>query len=382
VAFDGSSAGAPLLHVLWDAAGYDFPPSATISTPGDHAMFTAGAPVNFSGSASDPEQGNVSASLSWFSNRNGTIGSGASFTTSSLVTGVHTITATASDAAGQIGSTTFQIEIASGRFVLVGAGDIADCSRSGHTQTQAVLGQHFGTVVTLGDNAYPDGSAADFQNCYGPTWGRERARTRPATGNHEYGTANASGYFGYFGAAAGTPGQGWYAYDADSWRVIVLNSNCSNVGGCTRSSAQGTWLQAELAAHPRLCTVAMWHHPRFSSGALGDNGATVDLWQLLYEAGADLVLSGHDHQYERFAPQSPAGVAEPTRGIRQLIVGTGGAGVGGLGVPKPNSEIANDSTYGVLELTLRSGAYDWQFLPVAGSSFTDSGTASCVAAGP
>jgi hypothetical protein len=382
VAFDGTSTGAPLLHVVWDATGYDFPPNVTITTPGDHAMFTAGSAVTFSATATDPEQGNVSASLSWFSNRNGSIGSGASFTVSNLVTGVHTITATASDAAGHTGSATFQIEIASGRFVLVGAGDIASCSRTTDTATDAVVAQQFGTVIVLGDNAYPDGSAADYQNCYGPTWGRERARTRPATGNHEYGTANAAGYFGYFGAAAGNPGQGWYAYDADSWRVIVLNSNCSDVGGCTRSSAQGLWLQAELAAHPRACTVAMWHHPRFSSGALGDKGATVDLWQLLYEAGADLVLSGHDHQYERFAAQSPAGLAEPTRGIRQFIVGTGGDGVGGLGVPKPNSEISNASSYGAIKLTLRPGAYDWQFLPAVGSSFTDAGTASCVAAGP
>jgi hypothetical protein len=380
--FDGSITGAPLLHVVYDATGIDFPPSVTITAPGDHAMFTAGAPVSFAASASDPEQGNVSASLSWSSNRNGSIGVGTSFVTSGLVTGVHTITATANDAAGHIGSATFQIEIVSGRFVLVGAGDIADCSSNGDSQTEALLAQQFGTVMTLGDNAYPNGSAAEFQNCYGPSWGRQRARTRPSAGNNDYNTPNATGYFGYFGAAAGSPSQGWYAYDADAWRVIVLNSDCNDVGGCTRSSAQGIWLQAELAAHPRACTLAMWHHPRFSSGGLGDKGVTVDLWQLLYEAGADLVLSGHDHDYERFAPQSPAGLAEPARGIRQFVVGTGGKGVGVPDVLIPNSEISNGSTYGVLKLTLRPGAYDWQFLPVAGSSFTDSGTASCVAAGP
>ena len=380
--FDGSSSGAALLHVEYDATGIDFPPSVTISAPGDHAMFTAGAPVSFAASASDPEQGNVNASLRWFSNRSRSIGSGASFTTSNLVAGIHTITATANDAAAHTGSATFQLEIVSGRFVLLGAGDIADCSRSGHAQTEAVLAQHFGTVMTLGDNAYPNGSAADYQNCYGSSWGRQRARTRPSAGNHEYSTSNASGYFGYFGAAAGSPSQGWYAYDADAWRVIVLNSNCSNVGGCSRSSAQGAWLQAELTGHPRACTLAIWHHPRFSSGGLGDQGATVDLWQLLYEAGADLVLSGHDHHYERFAAQSPAGLAEPTRGIRQFVVGTGGSGVGTPALLRPNSEIANGATYGVLKLTLRPGSYDWQFLPVAGSSFTDTGTASCVAAGP
>jgi len=380
--FDASSTGAPLLHVVYDATGIDFPPSVTITAPGDHAMSTTGAPLGFAANASDPEQGNVSASLQWFSNRNGSIGSGASFTTSTLATGVHTITATASDAGGRIGSATFQLEIVSGRFVLLGAGDIADCSRSGHTQTEAVLAQHFGTVMTLGDNAYPNGSAADYQNCYGSSWGRQRARTRPSAGNHEYGTSNASGYFGYFGAAAGSPGQGWYAYDADTWRVIVLNSNCGDVGGCSRNSAQGAWLQAELTAQPRACTLALWHHPRFSSGGLGDQGATVDLWQLLYEAGADLVLSGHDHHYERFAAQSPAGLAEPARGIRQFVVGTGGGGVGGPGLLLPNSEASNGSTYGVLKLTLRPGSYDWQFLPVAGSSFSDSGTASCVAGGP
>ncbi len=381
-AFDGSSSGAPLLHVVYDATGIDFPPSVTLSAPGDHAMASAGASVSFAASASDPEQGDVSASLRWVSNRDGQIGTGASFARANLSTGIHTITATANDAGGRTGSLTFQLEVASGRFVLVGAGDISECTSSGDSQTEALLGQTFGGVFTLGDNAYPDGSAADYQNCYGPTWGKHKARTRPAAGNHEWETANAAGHFGYFGAAAGSAAQPWYAYDAGSWRVIVLDSDCNHVGGCTRGSAQGSWLQAELTANPRDCTLAMWHHPRFSSGLQGDQGATVDLWQLLYEAGADLVLSGHDHMYERFAAQSPAGLAEPARGIRQFVVGTGGAGVNNPTLLRPNSEVSNGSTYGVLKLTLRPGAYDWQFLPVAGGSFSDSGSASCVAGGP
>jgi hypothetical protein len=373
--FDGSSSGAPLLHVVWDGTGYDFPPQVTITAPGDHAMFTAGTPVSFSASANDPEQGNVSASLSWYSSRNGPIGSGPSFTTSSLMTGVHTITVTASDTAGQTGSTTFQLEIASGRFVLVGAGDISKCTNDHDGETSALLDQTFGTVFTVGDNVYPSGTVAEFETCYGPTWGRHKARTRPSLGNHDLDTPNGAGYFGYFGSAAGPAPEGYYSFDADAWHVIVLNAECSHLpGGCTRSSPQGQWLAADLAAHPNLCTAAIMHRPRGSD--------TLDLWQLLYEAGADLVLAGHQHHYERFDPQTPTGDADPSRGIRQFIVGTGGAGLSSLGPPHATSAARDGSSYGVLKLTLYPSSYDWQFLPAAGYTFTDSGTASCVAAGP
>lgn len=378
-AFDGSTSGAPLLHVEYDATGIDQAPSVTLTTPGDHAMFSAGDAIVFSGSASDPEDGGLTASLAWSSNRDGPIGFGGAFTTSSLSVGVHTVTAKVTDSHGHLVSSSRQIEIASGRHVLVGAGDIASCTRSSDDATAALLDNVFGTVITLGDNAYPHGAALDFQNCYGPGWGRHRARTRPATGNHEYETAGAAGYFGYFGAAAGNPANGLYSYDVAGWHVVVLNSECSKIGGCTRTSPQGQWLAADLAAHPTTCTLAIMHKPRFSSGSIGDNIDMADLWQILYEAGADVVLSGHDHGYERFDPQSPTGVADP-KGLRLLIVGTGGNGLGAVTSTKPNSVIANGATYGVLKLTLWPASYDWQFLPVPGSSFSDSGSAACVSA--
>jgi hypothetical protein len=380
-AFDGSSAGAPLLHVAFDSAGADFPPSVTLLTPSDHAMFGVGQPVGFSATANDGEGGDLTASLRWTSSRDGAIGSGGSFVTSNLSAGIHTITATARDASGQTATRSFAIQIESGYHVLVGAGDISECTNDHDAETAALLDQTFGTVVTLGDNVYPDGTLAEFQTCYDPTWGRHKARTRPALGNHDLDTPNGAGYFGYFGAAAGTAPNGWYSYDVGAWHVIVLNSECSHVD-CSRAGPEGQWLAADLAAHPNTCTLAIMHHPRFGSSGTGDAPELQDFWQLLYEAGADVVLSGHQHNYERFDPQSPTGQADPSRGIREFVVGTGGGGLGTPGLPHPNSVVQNGNTYGVLKLTLYSSSYDWQFLPVAGGSFTDGGSASCVDAGP
>jgi hypothetical protein len=380
-AFDGSTSGAPLLHVAFDSAGADFPPSVTLLTPADHAMFGLGEAVSFSATASDVESGNVTSSLTWTSSRDGALGSGGSFLESNLSAGIHTITATARDSGGQTSSRSFAIQIVSGYHVLVGAGDISECTNDHDGETAVLLDQTFGTVVTLGDNVYPDGTLSEFETCYGPTWGRHKARTRPALGNHDLDTPNGAGYFGYFGAAAGTAPNGWYSYDAGAWHVVVLNSECSHVD-CSRTSPQGQWLAADLAAHPNLCTLAIMHHPRFGSSGTGDEIQLLDFWQLLYEAGADVVLSGHQHNYERFDPQSPTGQADASRGIREFIVGTGGAGLGTPGIPHANSVIQSGSSYGVLKLTLYSSSYDWQFVPVAGGSFTDSGSASCVNAGP
>jgi hypothetical protein len=382
-AFDGSSGGAPLLHVVFDSAGTDFPPSVTLGTPGDHAMFSLGAAVAFSATASDVESGNVTSSLSWSSSRDGAIGSGGSFTRSNLTAGIHTITVTARDAGGQTSAKSFAIQIVSGYHVLVGAGDISECSNNHDGETAALLDQTFGTVITLGDNVYPNATPSEFQTCYEPTWGRHKARTRPSLGNHDLQSPNGAGYFGYFGAAAGPAPTGYYSYDVGAWHVVVLNSECSHLsGGCARSSPQGQWLAADLAAHPNLCTLAMMHRPRFGSSGTGDDLQMLDFWQLLYEAGADVVLSGHQHNYERFAPQSATGQADASRGIREFVVGTGGAGLGTPLPPHPNSVIQNGSTYGVLKLTLYPSSYDWQFLPVAGGSLTDAGSASCVNAGP
>jgi hypothetical protein len=270
-------------------------------------------------------------------------------------------------------SSAFNIITPSG-VVLVGAGDIADCSSSGDEATATLLNGISGTVFTAGDNAYPDGAASDFAQCYEPSWGRHKARTRPAPGNHDYHTSGASAYYGYFGGNAGPAGRGYYSYDLGDWHIVSLNSNISMSAG----SAQETWLRADLAASTKRCTLAYWHHPRFSSSSNhGNQPGTQPLWEALYDAGAEIVISAHDHTYERFAPQTPTGTANASRGIREFVVGTGGRDLYGFGTPEPNSEVRNNATFGVLKLTLGSGTYAWQFVPVAGSSFTDSGTGSC-----
>jgi len=381
-AVNGSASGAPLLHVEYDTSGVDLAPTVTISSPASNAMFSVNEAVEFGGSASDSEDGDLTAALAWSSNRDGPIGFGGAFTNSSLSSGTHIITASVGDSAGHVVSATRQIEVGSDAQVFVGAGDISECGNNHDEETAALLDGIPGTVFTLGDNVYHSGTLTEFNTCYGPTWGRHRARTRPATGNHDYDTSNAAGYYSYFGAAAGPPPSGYYSYDVGAWHVVVLNSECSKIGGCERTSAQGQWLRADLAAHPSTCTLAITHKARFGSGPNGDHAILADLWQILYEAGADVVLSGHDHNYERFDPQSPTAQADPARGIRQFIVGTGGAGLSAVGTPHANSVISNSSTYGVLKLTLRPTSYDWQFVPVAGGTFSDSGSAACVSTGP
>jgi hypothetical protein len=281
-----------------------------------------------------------------------------------------------------------QVEVAmaqSGAPVLVGAGDITNCSRTEDDATAQLLDTIPGVVYTLGDNAYPDGTLAEFNTCYAPTWGRHKARTWPAVGNHDYHVSGAAGYFTYFGPAASPMDnncrsncRGYYSYNLGSWHVIVLNSLIDHSAG----SAQEAWLRADLAANPRKCTLAYWHHPRFSSGTHGSQSDVQPFWQALYDYGADVVLSGHDHTYERFAPQTPTGQAAPGRGIRQFVVGTGGASLYPWGSIHPNSEARNNTNWGVLKLTLHATSYSWQFVPIAGQSYSDSGTASCVDAGP
>jgi hypothetical protein len=265
--------------------------------------------------------------------------------------------------------------------VLVGAGDIAGCGSEKDKETARLLGRVAGTVFTVGDNAYPDGTDRQFARCYGPTWGRHRARTRPSPGNHEYHVPGAAGYFGYFGAAAGEAGKGYYSYDLGDWHIVVLNSECDEVGGCGRDSPQGQWLRADLAANPAACTLAYWHRPLFSSGSTHGGDADMrDFWELLYDAGADVVLNGHEHVYERFAPQDPDGAADPEHGIRQYTVGTGGAGLYEFGAIQPNSEARSSDTHGVLKLALHPAGYDWEFIPIAGQAFADFGSAGCVSA--
>jgi len=258
--------------------------------------------------------------------------------------------------------------------VFVGAGDIAKCDMLGGAMvTSLLLDKIPGTVFTLGDNAYESGSAEEFEKCYTPTWGRHRERTRPALGNHDVKTSRGRPYYEYFGENAGPEGRGYYSYDLGDWHIIALNSEDETRKG----SRQWRWLLEDLKDNPSECILAYWHTPRFSSGPHGSDRDLEDFWRLLYEAGTEIVLSAHDHIYERFAPQDPKGKADPERGIRQFIVGTGGGGVYRLGRPARNSEIRDNSTYGVLKLTLGPGRYQWEFISPGVGRFSDSGSGIC-----
>lgn len=236
-------------------------------------------------------------------------------------------------------------------------------------------------VAPLGDDQYEDGSLSDFQASYGPTWGRFDAISRPIPGNHDYGSGNADGYFGYFGAAAGDPSRGYYAYSKGAWRVYALNTNVDcTVVSCGAGSAQEEWLRADLAAHPAACQLAYWHQPLFNSGnaylSPRLQASLRVLWDDLRAAGVDVVLGGHDHHYERFSPQDALGNADPD-GPREFIVGTGGRSHANPAAAIANSKIRNYDTFGVLRLKLNDGSYDWKFVPQPGKTFTDSGSSSC-----
>jgi hypothetical protein len=283
--------------------------------------------------------------------------------------------------------------------VIAAAGDIA-CDpgqssssgcREGETADLMADMDPLHAVLPLGDNAYYCGSLQSFRGSYDQTWGRFKRITRPAIGNHEYLTGpgsgaatgcditntGARGYYTYFGKAAGSQGKGYYSYDlGENWHLIALNSQCSGAGGCSSGSAQDKWLVKDLKANKHKCILAYWHIPLFSSGGRA-NANSKNFWERLYAAGADVVLTGHDHIYERFAPQDPNGFPDRARGIRQFIVGTGGANHTSLELRVPNSDVYNVDTFGVLRMTLHEDSYDWEFVPVPGESFTDSGAASC-----
>lgn len=264
--------------------------------------------------------------------------------------------------------TTPAATLAPGDVVFVGAGDISDCDNNNDDLTAQLLDTIPGTVFTTGDNAYDSGTSTQYANCYDPTWGRLKDRTKPIPGNHEYRTSDAAGYFQYFNNVPS-----YYAYDLGSWRIYALNSEID----VSATSPQVVWLLADLAANPRQCVLAYWHQPRWSSGDHhGSNADYQTLWQILYEAGAEVVLNGHEHNYERFAPMNAAGDADP-QGLREFVVGTGGRDHYGFGKILPNSEARDSTSYGVLKLILHPAGYDWQFVPAAGSTFTDSGNANC-----
>ena len=267
--------------------------------------------------------------------------------------------------------------------LLAAAGDIACAPGESRTRfachqidTAALIARlRPAAVAALGDLQYEAGSFADFEGSYDRTWGTFRDITHPAVGNHEYGTPGAAGYFASFGARAGKPGRGWYSYALGGWHVVVLNANCEEVG-CDAGSPQQRWLAADLAAHPARCTLAYWHQPRFSSGLHGDENDVAPLWRTLQRAGADVVLSGHDHDYERFAPQDTDGRLDPAHGIVQFVVGTGGKSHYPILFARRNSR-AHATVFGVLALTLGHGAYRWRFVAEPGVGFHDAGAARC-----
>lgn len=269
--------------------------------------------------------------------------------------------------------------------VFVGAGDIAGCTskgglKAGTIGTAALLDSIPGTVFTIGDDAYEFGSASDFANCYDPSWGRQKARTYPSIGNHEYDLGTPQAYFDYFGPIAGDPTRGYYSFDLGAWHIVMLNSNQDYVPTKT-GSPQELWLKADLAASTKRCTIAIWHHPRFYSNdapsAPGVRGYVKGFWDDLYAAGAEIVLNAHNHFYERYAPMTPDGAVDTVRGLREFIVGTGGKSISDPTSISPTSEVHNGSTYGVIKLTLDTASYTWRFIPIAGQTFTDSGSGQC-----
>ena len=278
------------------------------------------------------------------------------------------------------GNTASSEKTQSRKAILVGAGDIARCEEPHDEATADLIEDIPGTVFTLGDNAYQRATKSDFEECYDPTWGKFKKRTKPAAGNHEYAMPGAEPYFDYFGDAAGDPEKGYYSYNRGAWHIVVLNSNCSEVeGGCMPGSPQEQWLRKDLEANRSACTLAYFHHPRFASGEEHGNQLSArPFWRALYDHGADVVLSAHEHNYERFARQTPDGKLDETNGIRQFVVGTGGGQLYGFDEPRPNSQVRQANTYGILKLTLRPGAYDWEFVPVEEGVSVDAGTDRCV----
>lgn len=259
---------------------------------------------------------------------------------------------------------------------VLAAGDIAQCHSRGTAATGALVASDpAATVLVLGDNAYWSGSDAEYRDCYDPAWGPAKDRTWPVPGNHDYATSGAAGYFAYFGERAGDPAASWRAVDVGAWRVYLLDSECGQTAGCAMDD-QVAWLREDLAAHPDACLLATWHRPRYSSGPHGSNRSVQPLWEAFADAGGDVVLNGHDHLYERFAPLDATG--EPAGGgIREFVVGTGGAQLYRFGTPLPASEARAETTFGVLELVLRPDGYDWSFRGALGSPYQDAGSGPC-----
>jgi len=390
IQYDSREGGSPPQLVL--SSGGGGPTNAPPVAGDDSATSPAGAPVTVNVAANDVDpDGNLdpasatTACTGCTTPTNGALTNHANgtftYAPTTGFTGTDNFTYQICDTLDACDTATVTVTITpagGGGEVFVGAGDIGDCDRTGDDATANLLDNIPGTVFTIGDNANPSGSVADYANCWGPTWGRHQARVRPSLGDNDYeSSSTAAPYFANFGASAGAAPGGYYSYDLGTWHIIHLNSNCSRIGGCRASSPQGQWLQADLAANQRACILAIHHEPLFSSK--GGDSDMRDFWTPLYAAGADVVLSGHRHNYERFAPQTPTGIVDPVRGIRQFVVGTGGSKLSKFGSSvAANSQVRNDSTHGVIRFILHPTSYEWQFVPIAGQTFTDSGSATCV----
>jgi hypothetical protein len=260
---------------------------------------------------------------------------------------------------------------------LIAVGDLAQCGSWWPGQVAKVIAANQGTFLALGDLVYPTGTIDSFRNCYDPVFGAFNSRMKPMIGNHEYKDPGANGYFTYFGSKAGSLGRTWHSFDRGTWHIVVLDSECAMVGGCGPGSAQYNWLVNDLANSSTACLAVAWHRPRWSSSASAPSDSVTDpLYRLALSEGADLLLSGHAHSYERFSRLDANGVYSP-KGIRQFVVGTGGAALYKFGTAVPGSSARNGSTYGALKLTLNASSYSWKFLPIEGQTYTDSGSDTC-----
>ena len=370
---DGQSATATISVTTAPPA-----PVATVTVTPNSATVATGSTVQLAAVTRDAGGAMLTGrSVTWTSASPGV----ATVSASGLVTGIGAGSATITAASeGKSGTATITVTAPlpppppppAGTMVLVGAGDIADCSTSDDEATARLLDGIAGTVFTAGDNAYDSGTATEFAQCYEPTWGRHKARTRPAPGNHDYKTSSAAPYYAYFGANAGEAGKGYYSYDLGAWHIISLNSNIA----ASATSAQVAWLKADLAATTKGCVLAYWHHARFSSGDHGSNTVMATVWDVLYQANAEVVVQGHDHDYERFAPMTASGERDDARGLRSFIVGTGGTGHRPFATIQPNSEFRDAVAFGVIKFELSDAAYRWTFLTTTGTVL-DSGTGSC-----